>query len=171
MKRARGWWLGFGIFAAFLVAGLVHISRVTLDRAEQNPFPAAESEHRENLPDGIDAKSLVVPVMRSVYVAASDGEAARVYGALEKEAQAVRPRGVVPASIARAAEAPPYDRAIVGLRNEVIDRISTYRERLDMNLLVARPQMAAASPSQREASLERLAELVADDVSRPLRPS
>jgi alkanesulfonate monooxygenase SsuD/methylene tetrahydromethanopterin reductase-like flavin-dependent oxidoreductase (luciferase family) len=162
--------------AAFGRKGLLQASRRALPYLASPLEPIALIEenltfHRENLPEGIDAQSLVVPVMRSVYVAADDQEAARIYAALEKEARAVRPRGAVPASIARAAEASPNERAIVGLRNEVIDRIASYRERLGMDLLVARPQMAAASPAQREASLERLAELVANDLSPRPRPS
>ena len=158
--------------AAFGRKGLLQASRRALPylASPLEPLDLIEENltfHRENLPEGVEASDLVVPVMRAVYVAASDNEAARVYAALEKEGRAVRPRGRLPASIARAAAAAPEDRAIVGLRNEVSDRIATYRERLGIDLLVARPQMGAASPSQREASLERLAELVASDFSLP----
>ncbi len=162
--------------AAFGRKGLVQASRRALPYLASPLEPLAMiaenlAFHRENLPHGVDPKELVVPVMRTVYVAGSDGEDARVHGALEKEMQALRPRGSLPASIARAAKAPARDRAVVGLRNEVTDLLAAYRERLGMDLLVARPQVAAASPSEREASLERLAALVADDLSRPLRPS
>ncbi len=113
--------------------------------------------HRANLPTDVDAGQLVVPVMRTVYVAGSDTEAARVYGALEREMRATRSGARVPAAIARAAEAGVDERAVVGTRNEVHDRLARYRERLGMDLLVARPQVAAVSQSEREAALERLA--------------
>jgi alkanesulfonate monooxygenase SsuD/methylene tetrahydromethanopterin reductase-like flavin-dependent oxidoreductase (luciferase family) len=113
--------------------------------------------HRENLPDGIDPADIVVPVMRTVYVAANDAEAARVYAALEKESRAVRSPGKLPAAIARAAEASVEERAVVGLRDEVIDQLARYRDRLGMDLLVARPQVGAATPAEQQAALESLA--------------
>ncbi len=53
MNRARGWWLGFGVFAAFLVAGVIHISRVTLNLEDMNRVAAAEAEQRERLRDAL----------------------------------------------------------------------------------------------------------------------
>jgi alkanesulfonate monooxygenase SsuD/methylene tetrahydromethanopterin reductase-like flavin-dependent oxidoreductase (luciferase family) len=113
--------------------------------------------HRENLPDEVDPEGLVVPIMRTVHVAGSDEEAARVHAGLEREMRATRSGARVPAAIARAAEAGVEDRAVVGTRNEVKDRLARYRERLGMDLLVVRPQVGAASQAEREAALERLA--------------
>jgi len=148
--------------AAFGRRGLLQASQRALPylASPLEPLELIEENlalHREHLPPGIDAADLVVPVMRTVYVAATDAEAARVRGALAEEARAQRPRGSVPASIARAAGAASDERTIVGLRDEVIDRLARYRERLGMDLLVARPQVAASSDAEREASLERLA--------------
>lgn len=148
--------------AAFGRKGLMQASRRALPylASPLEPLKLIEenlSFHRENLPAGIDSADIVVPVMRTVYVAANDAEAARVYGALEKETRAVRPAGgKLPSAIARAAEAGVEERVIVGRRNEVIDLLSRYRERLGMDLLVARPQVGATSPAEREAALERL---------------
>ena len=53
MKRTRIWWLGFGVFAAFLVAGLLQISRVTLELEEKNLRADAEMKQRERLRDSL----------------------------------------------------------------------------------------------------------------------
>lgn len=148
--------------AAFGRKGLMQASRRALPylASPLEPLELIEENlafHRENLPDGIDPSDIVVPVMRTVYVAERDAEAARVFAALEKETRAVRVPGQVPAALARAAEAGVEERAVVGLASEVIDQLSRYRERLGMDLLVARPQVGAASPRERAAALERLA--------------
>ncbi len=148
--------------AAFGRKGLMQASRRALPylASPLEPLQLIEENlafHRENLPSGIDPADIVVPVMRTVYVAASDAEAARVYAGLERESRAVRSPGKLPAAIARAAEAGVEERAIVGLRDEVIDHLARYRERLGMDLLVARPQVSAASPAEQEAALESLA--------------
>lgn len=117
--------------------------------------------HRENLPAGARGDAIVVPIMRTVYAAANDSEAARVREGLEREhARQVRP-AKLPAALARAAEASTSERTIVGTLDYVAERISEYRERLGMNLLVARPQVANVSQTEREAALDRLAGLVA----------
>ncbi len=148
--------------AAFGRKGLMQASRRALPylASPLEPLQLIEENlafHRENLPSGIDPADIVVPVMRTVYVAASDAEAARVYAALERESRAVRSPAKLPAAIARAAEASVEERAVIGLRDEVIDHLSRYRERLGMDLLVARPQVGAASPAEQEAALESLA--------------
>ncbi len=53
MNRARSWWLGFGVATAFLIGGLVWISRVTLELEAQNRFARAESTQREQLRDAL----------------------------------------------------------------------------------------------------------------------
>ena len=95
------------------------------------------------------------PVMRTVFVAADDGEAARVLGALEAEA-AARAR-FVGGALARAAQGGIEERAIVGSANFVRDGLARYRERLGMDLAIARSEVPGASESARDASLERLA--------------
>jgi alkanesulfonate monooxygenase SsuD/methylene tetrahydromethanopterin reductase-like flavin-dependent oxidoreductase (luciferase family) len=49
---------------------------------------------------------------------------------------------------------------LVGTASEVRDGIARYRERLGMDLLVARIEVPGAPPAARDASLERLAEIV-----------
>ncbi len=111
--------------------------------------------HRRNMPPDAQARELVVPVMRTVYIAGSDAEVKRVYEGLEKEARAGR-QGKLPAAITQAAAADIGERVIVGMESRVLDLIAAYRERLGMDLLIARPQIANVSQREREAALERL---------------
>lgn len=110
--------------------------------------------HRENLP--AEPPQPVVPIMRTVYVAKTDEEAARVRRGLERETQQTRP-AKLPAAIARAAGESLDRRTVIGTRADVEDQLAAYRERLGMNLLIARPQIADTSQAEREAALERLA--------------
>jgi alkanesulfonate monooxygenase SsuD/methylene tetrahydromethanopterin reductase-like flavin-dependent oxidoreductase (luciferase family) len=107
----------------------------------------------------LDPRSPRAPVMRIVHVAGGDAEAARVRAALSDEASATARR--VPAALARAAAAPLEERTIVGTADRVADVLGSYRERLGMDLLVARGGVPGASPAEARASLERLAALAA----------
>lgn len=100
-----------------------------------------------------------VPVMRTVYAAASDAEAARVLAALSGDALASARRA--PAALARAAAEPLTTRVIVGTSAFVRDEIASYRERIGMDLLVARSETPGASEAERDAALERVAEIAA----------
>jgi alkanesulfonate monooxygenase SsuD/methylene tetrahydromethanopterin reductase-like flavin-dependent oxidoreductase (luciferase family) len=100
-----------------------------------------------------------VPVMRIAYAAASDGEARRVREALENDALAAARRA--PAALARAASEPISARAVVGVASFVRDEIARYRERIGMDLLVARTELPGTTEPERDAALERLAELAA----------
>ena len=114
--------------------------------------------HRENLPSGAAADAITVPVMRTVYTAATDAEAKRVYEGLERELRALRPGATkLPVALVRAAAAAVEDRVVVGTVHEVTDRLARYRERLGMDLIVARPQVSSVSQRERETALERLA--------------
>ena len=101
-----------------------------------------------------------VPVMRTVFVAGDDAEAERVRAALASEAHAIA--ASTPAALARAAGGALEERVLVGTANEVQDGIARYRERLGMDLLVARIEVGGVSPAARDASLERLAEIAAE---------
>jgi alkanesulfonate monooxygenase SsuD/methylene tetrahydromethanopterin reductase-like flavin-dependent oxidoreductase (luciferase family) len=114
-----------------------------------------QRRHREQLPPASDPADLVVPVMRTVHVAADDGEAARVREGLEAEWRTLG--GRVPEAVARAARADVEERAIVGTAERVVDRLGRYREALGLDLLIARVQVGGASEGERAASLERLA--------------
>jgi alkanesulfonate monooxygenase SsuD/methylene tetrahydromethanopterin reductase-like flavin-dependent oxidoreductase (luciferase family) len=50
----------------------------------------------------------------------------------------------------------------VGTPSEVRDGVGRYRERLGMDLLVARIEVGGVPPAARDASLERLAEIAAE---------
>lgn len=96
-----------------------------------------------------------VPVMRIAYVAASDAEAARVLDALQGDALAAARRA--PAALARSAAEPIGARVIVGTAARVRDLLARYRERIGMDLVVARTEVPGASEAERDAALERLA--------------
>lgn len=115
--------------------------------------------HREHLAPGIDADSLAVPLLRSVFVSDDDTEAMRVFGAMEREARAIV-RGPVPKALGRAAEAPLEERVLVGSVQHVVDDVARYRERVGLDLLIARVEVPGAAPGQREESLGRLIEEV-----------
>lgn len=104
---------------------------------------------------GAAAAAPRAPVMRTVFVAADDGEAARVLGALEAEA-AARAR-FMGGALARAAQGGIEERAIVGSSDFVRDGLARYRERLGMDLAIARSEVPGAGEAARDDSLERLA--------------
>jgi alkanesulfonate monooxygenase SsuD/methylene tetrahydromethanopterin reductase-like flavin-dependent oxidoreductase (luciferase family) len=151
------------VVAAFGRKGLLQAARrglpylasplETLPALEQNY--ALWREHREG--DAVPAAH--APVMRTVFVAGDDAEAESVRGALAAEARAIT--ASAPPALARAAGGALADRVLVGTASEVRDGIARYRERLGMDLLVARIEVGGAPPAARDASLERLAELAA----------
>ncbi len=105
------------------------------------------------------ASDLAAPVMRTVFVAGDDAEAQHVLSALASESRALG--AGAPRALARAAEGALEERVLVGGANQVRDGIARYRERLGMDLLVARIEVAGVPPAARDASLERLAEIAA----------
>ena len=120
--------------------------------------------HRDHLPPEIDAATLAVPMLRSVFVAGDDREAAGVFGAMEREARGLV-RGPVPKALSRAAEAPLEERVLVGSVQRVADEIGRYRDRVGLDLLIARVEIPGAETTQREESLERLVKEVLPLVS------
>jgi alkanesulfonate monooxygenase SsuD/methylene tetrahydromethanopterin reductase-like flavin-dependent oxidoreductase (luciferase family) len=119
--------------------------------------------HRAHLARPLREDVARAPVMRTVHVARDDREAARVHAALEAEARRL-PAGRLPAALARAAEGDVSERVLVGTREAVADGIARYRERLEMDLLIARGQVPGADEAAQEASLEALAEICDGDV-------
>lgn len=115
--------------------------------------------HREQLHESVDADELVVPVMRTVHVAQDDAEVSRVIASLEAESKQMM-QGKVPKALGRAAAAGVEERAIIGTAQRVIDSIGRYRDRVGLDLLIARVEIGGATPAEREASLTRLAEEV-----------
>ncbi len=105
------------------------------------------------------ASDLAAPVMRTVFVAGNDAEAQHVLSALAAESRALG--AGAPRALARATEGALEERVLVGGASQVRDGIARYRERLGMDLLVARIEVAGVPPAARDASLERLAEIAA----------
>ena len=148
------------LVAAFGPKGLVQAARrglpylasplETLEVLEEN-----FALHRANLPAAADVSPVRVPVMRTVHVAANDAETKRALQGLAREfpARRVDARG----ALARAARGQLEDRVIVGSESAVAEEIARYRERLGMDLLVARVQIAGITDAETRASLERLA--------------
>ncbi len=148
------------VVAAFGKKGLLQAARralpylasplESLPSLEEN-YALWESERSGEPPAGTPR----VPVMRTVYVAANDAEARRVFEALSGDALSAARRA--PPALARAAAEPMEARVIVGTANFVRDEIARYRERIKMDLLVARTEVPGASETERDAALERLA--------------
>jgi alkanesulfonate monooxygenase SsuD/methylene tetrahydromethanopterin reductase-like flavin-dependent oxidoreductase (luciferase family) len=80
-----------------------------------------------------------------------------VRAALENDVLRVRAGARVPPALARAAQGATDERVLVGGAEAVAEGIARYRERLGLDLLVARTEVPGASEAERDASLERLA--------------
>jgi alkanesulfonate monooxygenase SsuD/methylene tetrahydromethanopterin reductase-like flavin-dependent oxidoreductase (luciferase family) len=150
------------VVAAFGRKGLLQAARRGLPylASPLEPLSALEENYalwREHRHAGA-APAAEVPVMRTVFVAGDDAEAQNVRAALTGEARAIA--ASAPAALARAAGGALEERVLVGTASEVRDGIARYGGRLGMDLLVARIEVGGASPAARDASLERLAELV-----------
>lgn len=149
------------VVAAFGRKGLLQAARRGLPylASPLEPLAALEENYalwREHRQPGA-APAAQAPVMRTVFVARDDTEAQRVRGALAAEARALA--ASAPPALARAAGGALEERALVGSASQVRDGIARYRERLGMDLLVARIEVGGAPPAARDASLERIAEL------------
>ena len=129
----------------------------TLDVLEEN-----YALWHEHLGAERDPRAPEVPVMRSVFVAKDDAAASRVLEAMDAESQRMRGGVKLTKALARAAEGRTEDRVVIGTASRVADTIARYRERLGMDLLVARTVVAGASESECTESLERLAGIVAE---------
>ena len=122
--------------------------------------------HAEQLPGDVERDSLPVAVMRTVHVAADGPEARRVREAAASEFAALSARAGA-ALASRAADSA----MLVGEASEVVEALARYRERLGLDLLVARPA-PRTDAAERRASLARLVEDVATrlPVTAPDRP-
>lgn len=110
--------------------------------------------HRASLPAHVDPTRLPAPVMRTVFVAGNDERLRIARAALA--AEAARASRSLPPALARAASAAPAERALVGTAPEVIDLVARYRDRLGMDLLIVRSDLAGIPPEESQESLERL---------------
>lgn len=148
------------VVAAFGRKGLLQAARLGLPylASPLETLTALEENYatwREHLAVEPEPAAPRVPLMRTVHVAASDAEASRVRSALGAELSAAAARATP--ALARAAQGRLEDRVVVGTVAFVQDALARYRERLGMDLLVARSEVAGASEPERDASLELLA--------------
>jgi alkanesulfonate monooxygenase SsuD/methylene tetrahydromethanopterin reductase-like flavin-dependent oxidoreductase (luciferase family) len=122
-----------------------------------------QQRHRALLPESSAAPLSLV--MRTVFVSESEAELVAARRALEAE-QVQRDDLRVPAAIKRALEASIDDRAILGRPAEVLARLQADRQRLGLDLLIVRPQLAGLEPQVLEASLRCLARDIWPEVNR-----
>jgi len=116
-----------------------------------------QRRHREGLPDpGLRPLSLV---MRTVFVAEDERDLRAARSALERELPRVA-TSRMPAAIHEALSAPLDERAVIGTPEAVAERLSSIRERLDLDLLIVRPQIPGMGEAALERSLAWLAERV-----------
>ncbi len=117
---------------------------------------ANQARHREGLPD---PKSEVLKLaLRTVFVHEDTAVLDAARSALERE-MAGRRKGM-PKAVHEALDAPLEDRAVVGTPDEVRARLTRIQSRLDLDLLVARPQLSQIGREDAERSLRLLAEEV-----------
>ncbi|MFP6662324.1 MAG: LLM class flavin-dependent oxidoreductase [Myxococcota bacterium] len=129
--------------------------------AENLSFHAAALSPEKN------AAPLAVPLMRTVFVSEDEAAVRSVLEAIEREARALQV-GRVPAALGRAAKAPIESRVLVGSPSQVRHELARYRERIGVDLLIARIEVPGVAPKILEASLEALAtEVVPALVSAP----
>ena len=101
------------------------------------------------------ALSVVVPVMRTVFVSQNSRELADVRERLAKQTSDLSQSPI--ASIRQSAGHPLEERTIVGEPAEVHDKIANYQERLGVTHLIAsRARLGSANLVQLEASMELL---------------
>ncbi len=110
--------------------------------------------HREHLPADCDTRAHSVPALRTLHVARTDAEAARVRDGLEAEAKLYA--RALPKTLLHKAQADVRTRAIVGTRGEVADALARYRERIGLDRLIVRPPAGDISARERRDSLESL---------------
>jgi len=123
----------------------------TLDQIESN-----QRHHRAGLPD--PSSPPLSLVMRTVFVSDSPRELAAIRERLTRERPA-RQTGL-PEAIRQAVDAPLEAVALIGAPDAVTERLAADRERLGIDLLIVRPQLAGIARDPLERSLERLADTV-----------
>jgi alkanesulfonate monooxygenase SsuD/methylene tetrahydromethanopterin reductase-like flavin-dependent oxidoreductase (luciferase family) len=124
--------------------------------------------HRDHLVHGATKPAFEIPVMRTVHVAANDGEARRALEGLRTEFDA---RPATTGVLARAGQGALEERVVVGTASRVTDALAVYREQLGLDLLIARVQLPGISAPEQQASLERLAEQVLPGLAAVAAPA
>lgn len=128
-----------------------------------------QARHRSLRPE--PSKPGLSLVMRTIFVSEDAAERAAVRESLTGEMNGRR-QGM-PAAVSQALDAPLEERVVVGTKAEVTERLIRERQRLGIDLLVVRPQIARLDRAAAERSLVALAReiwpAVLDAQSRPLR--
>jgi alkanesulfonate monooxygenase SsuD/methylene tetrahydromethanopterin reductase-like flavin-dependent oxidoreductase (luciferase family) len=156
------------LVAAFGKKGLLQAARRGLPYLASpletlETLAANHALHREHLASGVDPEALDVPVIRTVHVARDDAEALRVHTALARETRRIA--SALPPALARAGEGEAEERVLVGTVSQVVDAVAGYRERIGLDLLIARGGVPAIDDGEQEDSLARLAEEVVPALS------
>lgn len=153
--------------AAFGPKGLAQSARRNL------PYLASPVETFDQIAENLAHHRSLLPnpkmptpslVMRTVFVSDDPTELATARESLASEMSGRRRE--MPASVKRALDAPLEARAVIGTTEEVVERLVHEQQRLDIDLLVARPQFAGIDRAVSERSLVRLAEEVWPAVRR-----
>jgi len=147
------------LVAAFGKKGLLQAARHGLPYLASPLEPLALLEanyalHRASLAPGAALAPFAAPVMRTVHVTASDAETAAVLARLD--AEAAGSAALLPPALAKAAAGPASARVIVGSVAAVTELIGLYRERLGLDLLVVRSEVASVDEAAQRRSLEAL---------------
>ncbi len=128
----------------------------TLDQIANN-----QQRHREQLPD--PSQRALSLVMRTVFVSDDPAELAEARESLAQEMTGRREG--MPEAVRKALDAPLDERAVIGTTAEVTERLISDRARLEIDLLIVRPQFAKMDSASLERSLICLAEEVWPTVS------
>ena len=120
----------------------------TFDQIGEN-----QTRHRSLRPD--PSRPALSLIMRTVFVSEDATERAAARESLASEMNGSG-RGL-PAAVSQALAAPLEQRAVIGTRAEVRERLIQERRRLGIDLLVVRPQIARLDPRASERSLVALA--------------
>jgi alkanesulfonate monooxygenase SsuD/methylene tetrahydromethanopterin reductase-like flavin-dependent oxidoreductase (luciferase family) len=113
------------------------------------------ARHHEALPGSQPAKSLPVPLMRTLFVSRDGSRVRRVREALARQAAAL----AAAPGIRRLATEEVDAWALAGEPGRVIDGIHRYRERLGVTHLIARTHVPGVEPAWLADSLRLLAEI------------
>lgn len=145
--------------AAFGPKGLAQAARRALPYLASpvetfDQIAANQARHREGLPD--PTREVLKLALRTVFVHEDAAVLAAARDSLERELSGRR-KGM-PKAVHEAMDAPLEDRAILGTPEEVRERLTGLQGQLDLDLLVARPQLAKIDRKDAERSLRLLAE-------------
>lgn len=147
--------------AAFGPKGLAQAARRALPYLASpvetfDQIAANQARHREGLPD--PSHEVLKLALRTVFVHEDPDVVDAARASLETEM--IGRRKGMPKAVDEAMDAPLDHRAIVGTPDDVRERLTGIQRQLDLDLLVARPQLAKIDRKDAERSLRLLADEV-----------